>query len=151
LYGVLRPIVAGYPPEVVTDALREGRKGDFAQVFTGALVAGSPSRFSRALDQRPDTTNHFRLGLFHLRHSGVRHTLSLTQHAVTNRFGTSPVAKALARRTPSTGPLNSTQGDVMFGLMVLQQRLDELEAKLDRLSERRCACERPDGTGDDSR
>jgi len=135
LFEVLQPILARYPPEVLQHALTEGRKGDFAQVFTHALVTGNATRFARALDRRPDTTSRVRLGLYHLRHSGVRHTWSLTRHTVVNRFGTSPVGKMLARQTPSAGPLASSQADVWFGLMVLQRRLDVLEAKLDRLLE----------------
>jgi hypothetical protein len=132
LFGVLQPIFALYSPDVLARALKEGRKGDFARVFTGAITAGSAARFSRALDRRPDTTSRLRLGLFHLRHSGVRHTLMLTQNTVSNRFSTTPMGKMLARQTPTT-PRASSQADVMFGLMVLQQRLDRLEAKVDVL------------------
>ena len=145
LFGVLQPIFALYPPDVLARALKEGRKGDFAQVFSSALAAGSAARFSRALDRRPDTSSRVRLGLFHLRHSGVRHTLTLTQNTVSNRFSTTPVGKILTRPTP-TAPRASSQADVMFGLMVLQQRLDQLEAKIDLLlSDRDRAADESEG------
>ncbi len=134
LFSILRPIIAEYPPEILARALHEGRKGDFAQVFTSALATGNATRFARSLDSRPDTSSRIRLGVYHLRHSGFRHTWSLTRQTVTHRFGTTQAGKMLARQAPSANPAAGPQGDLMFGLMVLQQRLDEIEAKLDRLS-----------------
>ena len=134
LFSILRPIFAEYPPEVIGRALQDGRKGEYAQQFTAALVEGSLSKFTRAMERRPDTENYLVLGLYHLRHSGVRHTLSLTHQTLRNRFGPSAMGKMLAKRTSTTGTPATIQTDVMFGFMVLQSRIDDLEAKIDRLS-----------------
>jgi hypothetical protein len=134
LYSTLRPIFEQYSPALVAHALQEGRKGNFAHQLSGALVKGSPSRFIRVLQGRPDTNSLLRIGVYHLRYSGVRQTMSMTSETLRNRFGTSPIGKLTARKgAPTGGAATPSQGDVMFGLMVLQQRIDRIESKLDRL------------------
>lgn len=140
LFDTLVPIIAEYSPETMVAALREGSKGLMARRLSTAVAKGDYGGFVRALGRRPDTSNPIRTAAFHLRHSGVRHTATLTGRYVRNLMDGSRLARALDR-VGTTGSQPRTQ-DVMFGLIVIQQRLRELDIKLSAMDSRLADIER---------
>ena len=143
LFDTLVPVFAQYRPETVTAALREGGKGSTAQRLSAAVRQRELGSFVRALTTRPGSNNPLVTAAFHLRHSGVQHTATLTGRYLRNALQGGAVT-GLTSRVSRVGRREPSRRDLMFGLMVIQRRLDEQAARLERLDERLAASGRPD-------
>lgn len=124
LFDLLVPIFARYSPETIASALREANKSVGAQRLSAAVAKRDYGSFVRTLTSRPASTHPVITAAFHLRHSGVQRTALLTARYLRNRMqGNRLIGIARVRR-------ESHQQDVMFGLMVIQQRLRAVESRL---------------------
>lgn len=135
LFDTLVPVFAQYRPDTVAAALREGGKGSTAQRLSAAVRQRELGSFVRALTARPGSNNPLVTAAFHLRHSGVPHTATLTGRYLRNVLHGGSVA-GLTSRVSRVGRRDPSRRDLMFGLMVIQQRLDEQATQLARLDER---------------
>jgi len=135
LFDTLVPIFAQYTPETVAGALREGGKGATAQRLSAAVRKRELGSFVRTLTTRPGSNNPLVTAAFHLRHSGVRRTATLTGRYLRNTLqggGATWVTSRAAR----AGLRQPSRQDLMFGLMVVQQRLDGLADQLGEIDAR---------------
>jgi hypothetical protein len=130
----LVPIFSKYSQGTVAKALREGNKGVTAQRLSAAVAKREYGSFVRTLSSQPDSNNPVVSAAFHLRHSGVRHTAVLSGRYVRNILQGGRVSRTVGqlgrfRRNPR-------RQDVMFGLMVIQQRLRGIESRMGELEGR---------------
>jgi glycosyltransferase involved in cell wall biosynthesis len=132
LFDVLVPIVAQYRPDTLAAALREGNKGATTQRMSAAVAKREFGSFARRLSTRPQTDNPLVTAAFHLKHSGVQHTAVLTGRYVRNVLQGTRLKRAL-NLTRRVGHHEPTRQDLMFGLVVIEQRLKSLEAQVARL------------------
>jgi glycosyltransferase involved in cell wall biosynthesis len=139
LFDTLVPIFAEYSPTAIATALREGNKGVTAQRLSAAVAKREYGSFVRTLASRPDANNPVITAAFHLRHSGVLHTAVLTGRYIRNHMQGSPVTRAVSRVARVGRELRLQ--DVMFGLMVIQQRLGGVESRLGEMEARLAAIE----------
>ncbi|HET9646706.1 MAG TPA: glycosyltransferase [Microlunatus sp.] len=134
LFETLVPIFAQYSPETITAALREGNKGVTAQRLSWAVAKREYGSFVRALSTRPDSNNPLVSALYHLRHSGVQHTAVLAA-----RYGRNVVQGSRVLQTVAPFARighEPRRQDIMFGLMVIQRRLDDLDSRLEAIEAR---------------
>ena len=143
LFDVLVPIFAQYTPETVAAALREGGKGSTAQRLSAAVRKREFGSFVRTLTTRPGSNNPLVTAAFHLRHSGVQHTVTLTGRYLRNALQGGRVTR-VAGRASRFGRHEPSRQDLLFALMVIQRRLDEQSAQLARLDDRLAASTSPD-------
>jgi hypothetical protein len=134
LFDTLVPIFSEYSQATVTNALREGNKGVTAQRLSAAVAHREYGSFVRTLSSRPDSNNPVVSAAFHLRHSGVRHTAVLSGRYFRNMLQGSRVRRTVGHvgrfsREPR-------RQDVMFGLMVIQQRIRGMESRIGELEGR---------------
>ena len=135
LFDTLVPIFAQYSPAAVNDALREGNKGVTAQRLSTAVVRREYGSFVRVLTAaKPGSSNPVAAAAFHLRHSGLQHTAVLTRRYVRQALGSTRIARTAAWVT-RVGRESARQ-DVMFALMVVDQRLRGLETQLGAVESR---------------
>ena len=140
LFEILVKIFAQYSPETIERALRENNKGAAAHRLSKAVSKQEFGTFARALSTRPGSDNPVVTAAFHLRHSGVRHTARLTGRYVRNTASAHRLTGALTRAR-STAPESSGR-DVLFGLSVIEQRLRQMDQRLQHIEEQ-LAGERP--------
>ncbi|YAL84502.1 glycosyltransferase family 2 protein [Dermacoccaceae bacterium W4C1] len=133
-FDIVSPILARYPMGVIAQALREGNKGAYAERLSTALAKKNYRLYVRVLNGRPNTESPVLTGLYHLRYSGVRQTASITRRYIGNRMDNGSNHR-LARLLPGdAGASSAVSGkDVMFGLIVLQQRLASMERQITEL------------------
>ena len=141
LFNTLVPIFAQYSPGAVTSALREGNKGAAAQRMSAAVAKREYGSFARALASRPGSNNPIVTAAFHLKHSGWQHTAVLTSRYVRNVVQGSPAIRTVSRAVRA-GRRELPRQDVMFGLMVISQRLNGLEDHLSEIDQRLASIER---------
>ena len=134
LFDTLVPIFAEYSQPTIAEALREGNKGVTAQRLSAAVAKREYGSFVRALSSRPTVNNPVITAAFHLRHSGVLHTAVLTGRYLRNHVQGRRVTRAISR-VSRVGREPKLQ-DVMFGLMVVQQRLGGVETRLGEMEAR---------------
>ena len=134
LFDTLVPIFAEYSQTAIATALREGNKGMTAQRLSAAVAKREFGSFVRTLANRPATDNPVITAAFHLRYSGVPHTAVLTGRYLRNHVQGSRVSRAVSRVTWAGRRMRPQ--DVMFGLMVIQQRLGGLESRLGEMEAR---------------
>jgi glycosyltransferase involved in cell wall biosynthesis len=140
LFDTVVPIVAAYSSETLVAALREGNKGQTARRLSATVAERDFAGFVRTLSDRPATDNPIATAAFHLKHSGVRHTATLTGRYLLTLVKGSRVARAAKRVGPS---VQEPRGeDLMFGLMVIQQRLRDLDSQLSAMNGRLYEIER---------
>jgi hypothetical protein len=139
LFDTLVPIFAEYSPTAIATALREGNKGVAAQRLSAAVAKREYGSFVRTLASRPDADNPLIAAAYHLRHSGVLHTAVLTGRYIRNRMQGNRLTRAVSR-VARVGRELRVQ-DVMFGLMVIQQRLGDVESRLGEMEARLAAIE----------
>jgi glycosyltransferase involved in cell wall biosynthesis len=134
LFDTLVPIFAEYSQAAIADALRDGNKGVTAQRLSIAVAKREYGSFVRTLASRPGSSNPIVAAAFHLKHSGVQHTAVLTARYIRNVLQGSRVTRAVGR----VGRLGREprQQDVMFGLIVIQQRLRGVESRLGEMESR---------------
>jgi glycosyltransferase involved in cell wall biosynthesis len=131
LFDVLVPLFAQHHPSAVTRALDEGNRGARGRAMCDALVEKDFAMFSRVLEGRSEPRDYLRLGIHHLKHSGVRKTFHLTQRTVRDKVDSPRLEGMIARIRARSGDRRKTEhGDLMFSLMAVQQRLDRIEAAL---------------------
>ena len=129
LFDVLVPIFAQYRPDTLAAALREGNKGATTQRMSQAVAKREYGSFARRLSTRPQSDNPLVTAAFHLKHSGVRHTGVLTARYARNVLQGTRFTGAL-NLTRRVGHHEPTRQDLMFGLVVIEQRLGGLEDHL---------------------
>jgi glycosyltransferase involved in cell wall biosynthesis len=135
LFDTLVPIFAEYSEETIATALREGNKGVTARRLSAAVAKREYGSFLRTLtSSRPATNNPVITALFHLRHSGVLHTAVLAGRYLRNHVQGHRVTRAVGRVARVRRDLRTQ--DVMFGLMVIQQRLGGVESRLGEMEAR---------------
>jgi hypothetical protein len=134
LFDTLVPIFAAYSQATVVGAVREGNKGVAAQRLSNAVAKREYGSFARALASRPESRNPLITAAFHLKHSGVRHTAVLAGRYLRNRAQGGRVTRVVGR-VQRVGREPRRQ-DVMFGLMVIQQRLGGVESRLAEMQAR---------------
>jgi glycosyltransferase involved in cell wall biosynthesis len=134
LFDTLVPIFAEYSQSAITAALREGNKGVTAQRLSAAVAKREYGSFVRTLSSRPAANNPVVTAAFHLRHSGVLHTALLVGRYIRNHVHGSRVTGAVSRVARVGREVRSQ--DVMFGLMVIQQRLGGLESRFGEMEAR---------------
>jgi glycosyltransferase involved in cell wall biosynthesis len=134
LFDTLVPIFAEYSQDAIANALREGNKGVTAQRLSAAVAKREYGSFVRTLASRPESSNPVITAAFHLRHSGVRHTVVLTGRYIRNLLHGGKVTRAISRR-PRLNREPHRQ-DVMFGLMVIQHELRSVESLIGEMEGR---------------
>ena len=134
LFDILVPIFAQYSEPSIASALREGNKGMAAQRLSTAVYKREYGSFVRILASRPDSSSPLVAAAFHLRHSGVQHTAILAGRYVRNVLQGGRLARTASRAT-RVGR-EPRQQDVMFGLMVIQQRLRGVDSRLEEMNGR---------------
>ncbi|GAB2589706.1 glycosyltransferase family 2 protein [Microlunatus antarcticus] len=135
LFDTLVPVFAQYAPETVASALREGGKGATAQKLSAAVRKREFGSFVRTLASRPGSNNPLVTAAFHLKHSGVQHTATLTGRYLRNTLQGGAVTRTVSRAT-KLRRREPSRRDLMFGLMVIQQRLDVLATRLGEIDAR---------------
>lgn len=136
LYDKVGAILRQYPLPAVSQALSDGRKGEYGQQLTFAIAQNRFAAYRRLLSGKPRTSNPVALGVHHLRASGPGATLRMTGRYVRNRLPEPAAATLTALTRSSSGDHDVTLRDVMTGLMVLQQQLARVEERLDQLESR---------------
>ena len=134
LFDILVPIFAQYSEPTIASALREGNKGVTAQRLSAAVSKREYGSFVRTLAGRPGSNNPVIKAAFHLRHSGVRHTTVLAGRYIRNRLHGSRLSRTVGP-APRVGR-ERRQQDVLFGLMVIQQRLRDVDSRLGEMEGR---------------
>jgi glycosyltransferase involved in cell wall biosynthesis len=128
LFDTLVPIFAEYSESAIASALREGNKGAAAVRLSNAVSKREYGSFVRILASRPDSRNPLVTAAFHLRHSGARHTAVLAGRYIRNLLYGRRLPRTVSRVTRIGR--EPRQQDVMFGLMVIQQRLRGVDSRL---------------------
>jgi hypothetical protein len=134
LFDTLVPIFSKYSQADIATALREGNKGVTAQRLSTAVAKGEYGSFVRILASKPAANNPVVKAAYHLRHSGVLHTAALTGRYLRNQAQGSRVTRVVSRVARIWS--EPKQQDVLFGLMVISQRLGEVEARLSGIEDR---------------
>jgi hypothetical protein len=134
LYDILVPIFAQYSEPSIASALREGNKGVSAQRLSAAVSKREYGSFARILAGQPGSNNPVITAAFHLKHSGVRHTTVLAGRYIRNVLHGSRFSRTVGRVAPVGR--ERRQQDVMFGLMVIQQRLRDVDSRLGEMEGR---------------
>ena len=142
LFDTLVPIFDQYSRETVVSALREGNKGATARRLSTAVKKREYGSFVRTLTGRPGSDNPLVTAAFHLRHSGAQHTAILTARYLRNALQGGRVTRVVSRAA-RVGRHEPSRQDLMFGLMVIQQRLDGLSHQLGDLDARLAELDRP--------
>jgi hypothetical protein len=140
LFDTLVPIFAEYSQDAIATALREGNKGLTAQRLSAAVAKREYGSFLRTLtSSRPATNNPVITGAFHLKHSGVLHTAVLAGRYLRNHLQGNPATRAVSRVAQVRRGIRTQ--DLMFGLMVIQQRIGGVESRLGEMEARLGAIE----------
>jgi glycosyltransferase involved in cell wall biosynthesis len=134
LFETLVPIFAQYPEAAVPIAVREGNKGMTALRLSTAVSKREYGSFARTLASRPGSSNPVITAAFHLKHSGMRHTAVLAGRYIRNGLHGGRLSRIVSR--VAWVGRERRQQDVMFGLMVIQQRLRGVDSRLGELEGR---------------
>lgn len=131
LYDVVRPIFEHYPMATVVRALNEGNKGEHTRRLCVAIAKGNRRGYTRALSGRPATDHKVLVGLHHLRYSGVRRTASMTRSYAAGRLAEKSRLTSLVPGVKSRASVSN--GDLLYGLAVLQQQVGDLQDEVRQL------------------
>jgi glycosyltransferase involved in cell wall biosynthesis len=134
LFDTLVPIFAEYSEAAVRIAVREGNKGVTALQLSTAVSKREYGSFARTLASRPGSNNLVITAAYHLKHSGVRHTAVLAGRYIRNTLRGGRLSRTVSR-VPRVGR-ERRQQDVLFGLMVIQQRLRGVDSRLGEMEGR---------------
>jgi hypothetical protein len=134
LFDTLVPIFAKYSEAAVAIAVREGNKGVTALRLSLAVSKREYGSFARTLASRPGSSNPVITAAYHLKHSGVQHTAVLAGRYLRNTLHGGRLSRTLSR--VAWLGRDRRQQDVMFGLMVIQQRLRGMDSRLGDLEGR---------------
>ncbi|MEQ8292245.1 MAG: glycosyltransferase [Roseovarius sp.] len=154
LYDRLVPVVEQYDAEEIDRFCSDAAPFGTAPLLK-ALKARDYARFARGVEARAGAgkagprpgrsrgTSLWALGLYHLRHSGLRRTARLTGRYAMERLGRTGRAGAAEERGAVT------QKDLMMGLVVLQREVRQLRQEVAEL--RRDLAEARGGAAEASR
>lgn len=135
LFDRMVPIIQGYPDTAIAVATRNHEKNSRIVIMLDALQRKDFMAFSRAAGYKLPEKSLVGLGIYHLRHRGLRSTAMTTV-----RFARSRLRQIFARGATTTLPLNgkleTSLSDIQFSLIVLQRRLDSIEEQLYQLQKR---------------
>jgi glycosyltransferase involved in cell wall biosynthesis len=134
LFDILVPIFGQYSEPSIAIALREGNKGVTAQRLSAAVSKREYGSFARILASQPGSSNPVVTAAFHLKHSGVRHTAVLAGRYIRNVLHGTRLSRTFSRVAPVGR--ERRQQDLMFGLMVIQQRLRGVDSRLGEMEGR---------------
>lgn len=130
LFDIVRPVLAHYDQNQIERAANEMNKGSRSRLLAAAVMKGNFAAFNRTLDREQSGNNPVVSAWYHMRYSGVRQTARIAKRYLAQRR--EPMR--LRRRSRSNGA-ELTTDDLMFALMIIEQRLDRIEevvSKLDR-------------------
>ncbi|MEE8602938.1 glycosyltransferase family 2 protein [Euzebya tangerina] len=138
LYDVLRAVFAAHDDATAEHALVEGSKGAYARRLTSALMADDYAAFKAALGRDDANASLVDKALHHVRSAGVVETSRIAgrfayYHGRRRGRRVMNAARRLlagVRRGSSAGAV--TRDDLMFGLMIVEQRLGSIEEELAR-------------------
>lgn len=125
LFDIAADHYSAYDQRTIDQALAEGEKGPTARDFSTAITRRNYAGFNRALDSQSRNANLVVRAAYHLRYSGVRRTMWLGSRFVVNAVRN--------RRTFRNQPKSLDLDDVVFGLTVLQSRINQLDRRLDEI------------------
>ena len=128
LFDTVVPIFANYSTTTLAAAYRENNKGATTQRLCSAVAKRDYAGFARSLSSRPGSNHPLISAAYHLRHSGLPQTAVLAGRYARHALQGSKTQRRIARIS-RTGREPSLQ-DVMFGLMIIQHRLQGLEDRL---------------------
>lgn len=149
LFDKLVPIVKGYPDSAF-DAVALGySKASRVMVMLQALKRGNFIAFSRAAGYRLPQKSLIGLGLYHLRHAGLRETAITTARFLRSRLSRGRTAIAASPRPAAPGQVSTQLSDMQFALVVLQRQLDRMERDLRQLRQNRGQDSRQDAAHPD--
>ncbi len=135
LFDILVPIFTEYSPQTIARALREGNKGVTAQRLSAAVSKNEFGSFVRTLASRPGSnSNPVVSAAFHLKHSGLQHTVVLAGRYLKNRMRGGRTGQLVNR--VARGRREPRQQDVLFGLTVIQRQLSGMETRMGELQHR---------------
>ena len=127
LFDISAKLVANYSAEDVEKMLKASGKGQRARKLVTALRLHSFHDFKAELSDGAAKQSLVRAGFYHLRHSGVRQTAAITYRFLQNATGFSKNGNGLS------GPDEAvSNADLMFAMVVLQRKLEAIEARLDQ-------------------
>lgn len=138
LYDRLVPIVGQYGEDEIAGfcasaapfgtapLLKALRREDY-EGFAATVTARGKAAIAGARPGRARGTSVWALGLYHLRHSGLRRTARLTGRYAADRLG------GAGRGRPKEEGHAVTQKDVMMGLVVLQREVRQLREEVEAL------------------
>ena len=128
LFDRLVPIVQSYPASTIAETVTDIRNVPVV-VMLGALHRADFVAFSRAAGYKLPERSLIGLGIYHLRHMGVRSTAITTARYLRSRLGRLR-ASATTVSLPPSNKLETSLSDIQFSLIVLQRRLESLEEEL---------------------
>lgn len=129
LFRILREIVADYDPAVVEAAISEGRKGAIGRALTQSLVLNNYAGFVKTLDTGSAQSHPLLSARYHLRYSGVGTTAKIAARYLAQRYE----GYRGQRQRTSPQPAAADYSDVLFGLVLIERRLDVLETEIREL------------------
>ena len=131
LFAILRNLFGQHDPMTVRRALDEGSKGTRARALVEAITADDLDQFNAILDRPSASASLVDKTLHHLRTSGVKETGRITaKYAYNSLRRTAPSAVKAMRRVGRSSGTDVSNQDLMFAIMVLERRLEELEQGL---------------------
>lgn len=136
LFDLMVPLVAQYDPGAIEDYARINGRGRTVQMLD-ALKAADFARFGRAAgwtsglltqNRAPVGASLWRRGLYHLKHTGVRQTASMTMTYMSERLGLRRLEASKAEQD------KLSHQDLMMALVVLQRDIRSLREEVRALS-----------------
>lgn len=135
LFDRLVPIVQSYPEATVAAATANHGRNSRIVAMLDALQRKDFMTFSRAAGYKMPERSLVGLGIYHLRHMGLRSTAVTTARFLRSRAGR--LQSRGVDAAPVSGKLETSLSDLQFGLAVLQRRLDTIQEELRQLRHER--------------
>lgn len=132
LFDRLVPIIQSYSASALAAATENHNRSSRIVVMLEALQRKNFLAFSRAAGYKLPEKSLIGLGVYHLRHMGVRSTAVTTARFVRSRLGRLRASTTTVSPPPSR-KLETSLSDIQFSLIILQRRLDSLEEELRRI------------------
>lgn len=136
LFDRLVPIVQSYPDGAVDAVVRGFNRTGRVVAMLDALRRRDFIAFSRAAGYRLPEKSLVGLGLYHLRHAGLRDTAMTTARFLRSRLSRDRSAAIAGPGTALQGQVTTQLSDIQFALVVLQRRLDAMDRELRALRDR---------------
>ncbi len=127
LFEDLHRILSSYQLSDIEEAIRNAGKGERTLAMTKALCLGDETKFNTALMIASRRRTLFGEGVNHLRTFGPRRTMKVTASYLKARSQKLGLTIPFARRR------RDEIEEIMFGLAVIQQQLNRIENRLNKL------------------